>query len=172
MTILARFISTAAALWLFALPGAQAGEPEQTKIAVFRFELIDTSGGPPRGENERLDLITDILRRKLDESDRYELVDMARIGDLEDRRLAEMAAGGYLRDCNGCEAEIAALLGADLSVAGTVQKVSNLILNINVYMRDAATGEPVETHSVDIRGNTDQTWSHGISWMIRHRLLE
>lgn len=164
-------ISAAIALAILAASAAAAGEPPK-KVAVFRFELIDTSGGPPRGEEARLDLITDILRRRLNESDRYEVVDMGAISALEDKRMAELAAGGYFHDCNGCEADIAAALGADLSIAGTVQKVSNLILNFNVYIRDAASGELVEAHSVDIRGNTDRTWSHGISWMIRNRLLK
>jgi hypothetical protein len=48
---------------------------------------------------------------------------------------------------------------------GTVQKVSNLILNINVYMEDVQTG------SVDIRGNTDESWRHGLDYMLRHYLF-
>ena len=31
-------------------------------------------------------------------------------------------------------------LGADLAITGVVQKVSNLILNINIYVRDVHTG--------------------------------
>jgi putative ABC transport system permease protein len=40
---------------------------------------------------------------------------------------------------------------------GVVQKVSNLILNINVYLRDAHTGHLVTSMSVDFRGNTDES---------------
>jgi hypothetical protein len=42
-------------------------------------------------------------------------------------------------------------VGADLAAWGTVQKVSNLILNINVYMEDAHAKEMVFVKSVDIR---------------------
>lgn len=37
----------------------------------------------------------------------------------------------------------------------TVQKVSNLILNINVYMGDVANDKMTFIKSVDVRGNTD-----------------
>ena len=55
---------------------------------------------------------------------------------------------------------------------GTVEKVSNLILNINLYMEDMQTGKIEFAHSVDIRGNTDETWRHGLNYMIRHYVLE
>ena len=78
---------------------------------------------------------------------------------------------GFLHSCNGCEAKIAANLGAEQAITGTVQKVSNLILNINLYVRDVASGKPLRAYSVDIRGNTDKSWSRGVSYMVRNRLL-
>jgi len=54
-------------------------------------------------------------------------------------------------------------VGADWPAWGTVQKVSNLILNINVYMEDVATGNLEFVKSVDIRGNTDESWRHGLT---------
>jgi hypothetical protein len=62
-------------------------------------------------------------------------------------------------------------LGAQLVVIPWVQKVSNLILNINVTILDAATGRVVAGGSVDIRGNTDESWSRGLSYLARERLL-
>ena len=61
--------------------------------------------------------------------------------------------------------------GADWAAWGTVQKVSNLILNINLYMEDARAGKMEFVKSVDIRGNTDESWRHGLDYMIRHYLL-
>ena len=140
------------------------------RIAVFGFELIDTSledelSGPCTDEQARLTRITDQLRRELTESGRYTLIDIAPMRD----RIEKV---GLLHGCNGCEADIALTLGADMSFAGTVQKVSNLILNINLYMRDAATGVLQRTLSVDIRGNTDESWSRGVSYIVHHRLLD
>jgi hypothetical protein len=42
-----------------------------------------------------------------------------------------------------------------------VQKVSNLILNINVYMEDAESGKMKFARSIEIRGNTDESWRRG-----------
>ena len=63
-------------------------------------------------------------------------------------------------------------LGADLAVTGFVQKVSNLILNINVIIRDARDGQALRGGSVDIRGNTDESWGRGISYLVRNRLFD
>ena len=141
----------------------------KTRIAVFGFELIDTSiegevSGGRVDEQERLVMISDQLRRTLKESGRYTLVNIAPMRDRNEQ-------AGMLHGCNGCEADIARTLGAEISMAGTVQKVSNLILNINLYMRDATTGKLLRTHSVDIRGNTDASWSRGVSYIVRNQLL-
>ena len=67
---------------------------------------------------------------------------------------------------------LAKSLGAEQAITGLVQKVSNLILNINIYVRDARTGDMVAAASADIRGNTDQSWSRGVGWLVRNRLLK
>jgi hypothetical protein len=61
--------------------------------------------------------------------------------------------------------------GAELAITGTVQKVSNLILNMNIYVRDASTGATIAAMSADMRGNTDETWSRTLDWLVRNRLL-
>ena len=48
-----------------------------------------------------------------------------------------------------------------------VQKVSNLILNINIQIRDVQSGLIVLTRSVDIRGNTDVSWLRGVRYLAR-----
>lgn len=47
-----------------------------------------------------------------------------------------------------------------------VQKVSNLILNLNIAVRDAATDELLYQTSVDIRGNTDESWRRGVRRLV------
>jgi hypothetical protein len=146
-----------------------AAEPA-VQAAVFDFELIDTSlegevAGKRADEQRRLKLISDELRRQLSESGRYVVVD-------ETAAAEAIAQAGYLHGCNGCEADIARALGADLAITGTVQKVSNLILNINIYLRDAQSGKPLGAMSADIRGNTDKSWSRGLSYLVRNRLLK
>ena len=60
---------------------------------------------------------------------------------------------------------------AELAITGTVQKVSNLILNINIYVRDASSGATIAAMSADMRGNTDKSWSRTLDWLVRNRLL-
>jgi hypothetical protein len=72
-----------------------------------------------------------------------------------------------LYDCNGCDVDIGRALGADRTLTAWVQKVSNLILNINIQIRDVKSGRIVLTRSVDIRGNTDVSWLRGVRYMTR-----
>ena len=53
-----------------------------------------------------------------------------------------------------------------------MQKVSNLILNENVYINETQTGGVYFGQSVDIRGNTDESWVRGIRYLLRYGLLE
>lgn len=49
--------------------------------------------------------------------------------------------------------------------------LSNLILNINVYMEDTATGKMEFVKSVDIRGNNDESWRRGLDYLLRYYLF-
>lgn len=151
-----------------AWPGSAA--EEALPLAVFDFELIDTSlegevSGPREDEQKRLGLISDLLRKMLADSGRYEIVDVTPAA-------AKIQDAGYIHGCNGCDAKIAGELGAERALTGTVQKVSNLILNINLYERDVASGELLRAMSVDIRSNTDKSWSRGVSYLVRNRILK
>ena len=52
-----------------------------------------------------------------------------------------------------------------------MQKVSNLILNLNLQVRDVAGGAIVAAGTVDIRGNTDKSWRRGVLYLLEHRIL-
>jgi Protein of unknown function (DUF2380) len=163
-------VIAAAALLHEALAASIAYAAEPPRLAVFDFELIDTSlqgeiEGVDPADAARLRMIEAELRERLAASGRFELVDIAPAAD-------QIDAAGRLWSCNGCEAPIARRLDADLALVGWVQKVSNLILNLNVVIRDAATRERVFATSVDIRGNTDESWAHGIRYLLEKRLLK
>ena len=150
--------------------GPSMAHAQERPVAVFDFELIDTSlegevSGTRPEEIARLAMISDLLRRELRESGRYLVVDEAPAA-------AQIEQAGYLYSCNGCEAKIARGLGAELAITGTVQKVSNLILNINLYVRDAESKKQLRAMSADIRGNTDRSWSRGVSYLVKNRLLK
>jgi len=133
------------------------------RIAVFDFELINTSPAPSTpAELERLHDLDGQLRTLLAEHDRFSVDDPA-------MRVA-IAKGMSIRGCNGCELDAARQEGAEFVAYGWVQKVSNLILNVNLVIEDVATGRHIKADSVDIRGNTDESWRRGLRYLINERL--
>ena len=157
--------------WLMIILGVMGALPAAAAdrtLAVFDFELIDTSlEGEMRGrqadEQARLVTISDQLRRRLTESGRFNLADMAPV--------TAQAHASNLQACGACDAVMARKVGAELAITGTVQKVSNLILNMSIYIREAATGRPLAAVNADMRGNTDESWTRTLDWLVRNRLL-
>jgi Protein of unknown function (DUF2380) len=145
-----------------------SGQSRGLRAAIFDFELVDTSlegatNGPRADETVRLARLGDQLRALVTGSGKLEVIDIAPV-----RSEARKAS---LQACGGCDADFARKLGADLSITGTVQKVSNLILNINLYVRVVDTRAPLVAMSADIRGNTDESWARGLEYLVRTRFL-
>jgi hypothetical protein len=144
--------------------GPAAAEPA-IPIAVFDVQLINTSLAPSTPEEiERTRMLGQQLRDALSRSGRYRVVDLAPVRAALDRT-------PELRNCNGCELPLARQVGADQAVVAWVQKVSNLILNINLEIEDATTGARIRAGSVDIRGNTDESWTRGLRFLLEDRIL-
>ncbi|HEY7377088.1 MAG TPA: DUF3280 domain-containing protein [Steroidobacteraceae bacterium] len=148
-------------------PHAEEIAPPLKSVAVMEFELIDDmrefeSAEVLDAETHRLSLISEELRHELDQRALYHVLDNAPAADL----IAHFKALQELRECNGCEVEIGKALGADVVIVGWVQKVSNLILNINLKARDVHTGATLYAHSVDLRSNNDTSWLRGIHYIV------
>lgn len=148
-------------------PGPLAQAP--IKIAIFEFELEDFSaGGPIAGESAaetaRLQLVTREAKRLLAKSGRYALVETS-AADTEAMR------AHWLRNCNGCEADIAASLGAEQSLLGIVQKLSVLVHTLRFEIKDAKTGRVVWNIQTDLRGDTDESWLRSVKFLMHERLL-
>jgi hypothetical protein len=158
----ARFVVFA--LLLTVAAPARADPP---KVAVFDFELFDTSlqgeVSGQKAEQERLIRAGDQLRRALAESGKFVILDIAPVNAAAHSR--------NLQACGGCDVQYAQQLGADLAITGLVQKVSSLILNMNIHLRNVHTGRLVASMSADLRGNTDESWSRAVSFLVRNRLL-
>ena len=136
------------------------------RIAFFGFQLINTSlEADTTNEGRRLSMLESLFREKLAPSGRFTIL------PIPPEMQAAIADGPEISNCNGCERDYARSLGADWAAWGTVQKVSNLILNINLYIKDVSSGELTFVKSVDIRGNTDESWRHGLDYMLRHYLF-
>jgi hypothetical protein len=163
----------APAIILAALAAAGAAEtvaPSPIKMAVFPFELEDFSGAagyvPPDDiDREQLRLSAEEARRLIAASGRYQLVDVSAVND-------QAAKAGKLRDCDGCEARIAAGLDADQSMIGIVTRVSRTEYAVTYRIRDARSGTIVAVEQTDLRMGANVAWSRGARWLIQNRLLE
>jgi hypothetical protein len=154
-----------AAITAALLPAAASA---QRSAAVFDFELHDTSGADPlkapdAEHQARLTETSQRLRSRLTESGRYKVIDIAPV--------TVEAHASNLQACGGCDTTLAGRLGADLSITGTVFKVSNLILNMMIFVRDSRTGDNVAVMQAEMRGDTDESWRRTIDWLVRNRLL-
>lgn len=148
------------------LAEAAANGADVPKVAFLGFELLNTSLEPTTpSERGRIDMLDDLFRQKLDHSGRFTMVPIA------PALQRQVADAPNISGCNGCERGFAKAAGGNWAAWGTVQKVSNLILNINVYMENAATGKLEFVKSVDIRGNTDESWRHGLNYLLDNYLF-
>ena len=154
-----------AALALAGIAASAAAEPKS--LALMDFEVIDemrkyASGEALRETDRRARLITAELAKELEGRGLYRVLDPAPAAKLIER----LKASYDLHSCNGCEVDIGKALGAEHVALCWVQKVSNLILNINMEVHRVATGEIVYAKSVDIRGNTDESWLRGVRRLV------
>jgi hypothetical protein len=159
-------LSLALVVVLLASTGAALAGP---RAAIFPFELSDVSlegelAGPRPDETHRLMLATEELRQLAARAAGYEVLDLAGL-------TAEIEKATPLYKCNGCEADMARRLGADVAITGYVRKVSNLILKVFINVRDVDSGKLTRIHQVDIKGNTDETWLRGVRYMVANGLV-
>lgn len=130
------------------------------RVAFFGLHLL---GNPSPEEMARRDTLEDTVRRRFVEEG-YVLVDLAPVAvDLD--RVVNPA------NCYGCDTRMAIKLGADFSLVGEVQKVSEALLAIHLQLRHAETGEIAKVGVVDIRGNTDDTWRRGMRYILNNRFF-
>jgi hypothetical protein len=156
-----------------AAPSALNDPPRQAatvpiKIAVFDFELEDfsaagtTAAGPL--DAKYLAQASEEARSKLAESGRYDIVSTAG---------ADLAAaqGHGLRNCRGCDAAIAAKLGADQDMVGVVTKISMTEYTVTVQVRDTRTGAALNTYTTSLRIGAGYSWARGVAWLMKNRVL-
>jgi hypothetical protein len=149
---------------------AEPSAPSPVKLAVFPFEMEDFSAAaayvpPDEVDREQLQLSTEEARRLIAASGRYQLVDVSAVSD-------QTAKAGKLRNCDGCEAKIAAGVGADQSMIGIVTRISRMEYAVIYKVRDARSGALVAAEQTDLRMGANVAWSRGVRWLIQNRLLE
>lgn len=149
-----------------ALPTSVSAQPADATLAVLDFDLIEEHVEPGQAADMRRRVLRmeEMLAQGLAERGLYRVVELgeARTRLAELRRQQE-----HMHRCGACQVEMGRAVGTKYVVAGWVQKVSNLILNINIELREVASDRVVLNKSVDIRGNNDRAWEHGMRFLLR-----
>jgi hypothetical protein len=162
-SVMASLVSVVALVLLQA-----AATPTPIKLAIFDFELEDTSAGTAStvaADTTHLKGVTNDVRQVLEQSGHYVPID----GSTAD---ADAARAHNLRDCNDCAAAIARQLGADQSFVGVVRRVSRTEYVVSFQIRDARTGTVISDGDSGLRMGADYSWSRGAVRLIKDRLLD
>lgn len=135
-------------------------------LAVLDFELVDDQNNPltKAAQEVRLRNATQQLERELAERQLYRIVALAPAQELLRKLRAQQE---FMYRCDDCAAQVGKLLGVDLVMATWVQKVSELILNVNVQILDVKAEKVVFSKSVDMRGNDDVSWTRAVRFLVR-----
>lgn len=150
-------------LGLPALAQEQASPPS---LLVLDFDLIDDHPEPAQAEHmkARLASMPIVFAEGVAAAGLYRVIDLEPVRPLQARFQAQQQ---YLHRCAACQIELGKAAGAQWVASGWVYKVSNLILYLNVLIRDVASGEEKLMKSVSIRGNNDRSWERGLRYLVR-----
>jgi hypothetical protein len=145
-----------------------ADKPTPVKIAVFDFELEDTSPAAAllakaTSSAATMDTVSSEARRELARSGRYDLINVTKVD-------APAVRARSLRNCGGCEAGIALQLGADQSLFGVLQRVTQTDYYVVVQIRDARSGKVLDQEEANFAGS-EEGWASGVRMLIRHQVL-
>jgi hypothetical protein len=145
------------------------GETKPVRLAFLGLRFLN--------DHQQLQPTTDAERKRIAATEKQFTTSLTKSGDyaivpLTDDVRHKMAQGEPLGECGGCEAAYGKELHADRVAWMTVQKVSELILNMNVYVTDPETGKLTFVKSVDMRGNTDESWSRSLKYLLDNYFLK
>ena len=149
---------------VLALVPALARAAEPVRIAVFPFEILDTSGeGAHPGQAGRAARATQLLADALRQTGRYVPVDLAPYA-------AKVAGLQRPDECGECWAAVARQAGASEEVLPSVHKVSTLITLMTLWFADLHTMKYVARVEGQIRGDTDEAYARGITFLVTQEL--
>lgn len=145
---------------------AQPTSPDLPSVVVMEFDFVDDQKNPATVDAQirRLREAHVQLQRELAERGLYRVLDPAPVGALQ-RRLREQQE--FMYRCDDCAHQVGSAAGADLVITAWVQKVSELILNVNLQVHDVAGQKLLLSKSVDMRSNDDVSWSRAVRYLVR-----
>jgi hypothetical protein len=145
---------------------APAPAPGLRSIAVLQIELLDEQNTPAKKAAQVVRLRDALLhlREELRARGLYRVVDPGATQALQESLRAQQE---FFYRCDDCAAQVGQQLGVDLVMTPWVQKVSELILNFNVQIFDVPAGKVIFSKSVDMRGNSDESWKRAGRYLVR-----
>lgn len=148
---------------------AEPPPSDVTKIAVFDFELEDTSAGggiipPDSYDIQYLGQSTEEAKRLLTESGRYELV------PTDQTDLTATKQHG-IRNCGDCEGKIAQQLGSDQAMLGVITRINRTEYTLLIKITDAQTGSVISTSYTNLRMGANYAWPRGVKWLMENQVL-
>ena len=161
-------LTAAATLMLAAAPALAVeqhdGANQQAAFLGFRF-IANASPMTPE-EGARLGQIEETFKTQLKNAGLYTFTPLP--AEMKQR----IAQGQPPGECSGCEIDYGRDLKVPTIMWGTIQKTSNLILNLNIYMADVGANKMTFVKSVDMRGNTDETWQQAVNYMVKRYIVK
>jgi hypothetical protein len=150
----------------FAQTAPPASAPGLRSIAVLQIELIDDQNNPATKAAQEVRLRDALLqlREELRARGLYRVVDPGPTQALQEKLRAQQE---FFYRCDDCATQVGRQLGVDLVMTPWVQKVSELILNVNVQIFDVPAGKVIFSKSVDMRGNEDESWRRAVRYLVR-----
>jgi hypothetical protein len=161
----------AALLLSLSVISTRAAEPQKSapvKLAVFDFELQDITPAASymnktTSSAANLEKASSEARRVLADSGRYSLIDTSKSD-------VKAVTDQSLRNCDGCEADIALHLGAEQSLIGVVTRVTQTDYYVQIQIRDCKTGKILNQQEANFAGG-DDGWASGVRMLIKHQIL-
>ncbi len=153
--------------------GTAFSHAQQTKpmsIEVFPFELEDKSAGAgiiPPDEHDRRYLfeLAQVAKDMLSQTGRFTVIDLP-------GRDEQVVAPHGLRNCGGCEGQIAKEHGASLALLGVITRVNRTEHTMFIRILDVETGKSVSEDFTDLRMGANHAWPRSVKWLMKNRILQ
>jgi hypothetical protein len=148
---------------------SHAGEAAPIKIAVFAFELEDTSAGG--GIVPQDDFDTSYLKQATEEAKRW-LADSGRYSVIETSNLDdEPVKARKMRYCSGCIGPITQKLGAEQAMVGTITRINRTEYTLQIEFFDARTSASISNYYTNLRMGANYAWPRGVTWLMKNQIL-
>jgi hypothetical protein len=167
------FVRAAASSAALLLPLRHAaGAASPPTLVVLPPDFLDDHANPDpevvAAQQRRLAHLHVQLQSELQSAGLYRVMDLAPAAALV---AAARETHEAVYRCEECVIRIGRAVGASYAMATWVQKVSELILNVNVELWRLSDERSLFARSVDLRGNQDASWERAVTFLVR-RLAE